>query len=362
MKIIQLAGGYYEMGQQHAQQVQHLRPRIMRAMRQRLKGLEPYEAGLRPYIAELASAWEEVALPTLEMLRGIAEGLKLKWESFFRYTIASYLEDRLQRPAYGEGCTVWAAWQPITRDGLPILAKNRDTRPEHQALSCLVRARPVKGYRYSYLTSAGSPAVFSSGMNEAGLAVADTRVTSRSVGPGMARYSVMMEILEHHSHVESALDYLRQVPHLGDGTLTLIDRAGNMAVFEAGHTTCNIIRPEHGFVASTNHFRSPQLRDDWIDRGPPELLGNSQNRYARVVAALQAAQGQVDVAWAQTLMADHGGRRATLAERRQHAICRHRQVEPLSPTVSSVVYLPQERRLLFADGRPCQVAFQAWPV
>lgn len=362
MKIIQLTGGYYEMGRQHAQQVRDLRPRIVRIMRQRLKGLEPYEAELKSYVAELASAWEEVAFPTLEMLRGIAEGLELKWELFFRYTIVSYLEDRLQRPAYGEGCTVWAASEPITRHAIPILAKNRDTRPEHRFLPCLVRARPVGGYRYFYLTSAGSPAVFSSGMNEAGLAVADTRVTPRGVGPGVARYSVMMEILEHHSHIESALDYLRQAPHMGDGTLTLIDRMGDMAVFEAGHTICNIRWPEYGFVVSTNHFCSPQLRDYWIDRSRPELSGNSQNRYTRVVAALQAAQGRVDADWAQALMADHGDRRATIAQRRQHAICRHRNVDPLSTTVSTALYLPQERKLLFADGPPCRVPFHAWSV
>jgi isopenicillin-N N-acyltransferase-like protein len=362
MKIIELTGSHYEMGQQHARQAQDLRSRILKAMRRRLKSLEPYSAELVPYVAELTSAWEEIARPTLEMLRGMAEGLDLKWDPFFRYTIASYLEDRLQRPTYGEGCTVWTASEPITRHGVPILAKNRDYRPDHQLLQCLARAHSLQGYRYLYVTSAGSPAVFCSGMNEAGLAVADTRVTSQSVGPGVARYSVMMEILEHHNNVPSALDYLRQVPHMGDGTLTLIDQAGDMAVFETGHTTYSILRPEHGLVVSTNHFCGSPLRDCWVDRSPPELRGNSQNRRARVATALEAARGHVDAAWAQALMADHGGRRPTLAQRKQQAICRHRNVDPQSITVSTALYLPQEHMLLFANGQPCRVPFQAWPV
>ena len=133
------------MGRQHAWQVQDLRPRLAQFMRQRLRGLEPCKTELRPYIAELASAWEEIAWPTMGMLRGLAEGLEFNWGTFFRYTIASYLEDRVQRPAYGEGCTVWAASGPITHQGLPILAKNRDYRPDHQALQCLARAHPVQG-------------------------------------------------------------------------------------------------------------------------------------------------------------------------------------------------------------------------
>lgn len=362
MKVIQLEGSYYKMGWQHARQVQDLRPRIAKAVRRRLSSLEENEVDLRPYIVELASAWDEIAWSTVEMLRGIADGLELRWERFFRYTIASYLEDRIQRTSYGEGCTVWAASGSVTHHHLPILAKNRDYRSEHRFLPCLARAQSPQGYRYLYATSAGSPAVFSSGMNEVGLAVADTRVNSCAVGPGLARYSVMMEILERHSDVASALDYLRQVPHIGDGTLTLIDQRGDMAVFEAGHSTHSILYPEDDFVVSTNHFCGPPLRDCWIDRNPPELRGNSQNRYARVATALQADRGQVNVAWAQGLMADHGDRRASVAERKRSAICRHPRVDPLSPTVSTALYRPQERTLLYADGRPCQVAFEAWSV
>lgn len=362
MKIINLTGSFYEMGRQHARQVQDLRPRLAHFMRQRLRGLEPYKTELRPYIAELTSAWEEVAWPTMGMLRGLAEGLDFKWEPFFRYTIASYLEDRVRRPAYGEGCTVWSASNAVTRHGAPLLAKNRDIRPGHRSLQCLVRARSFEGYRYLYVTSVGSPAVFSSGMNEAGLAVADTHVGTSDMGPGVARYSAMMEILEHHNSVASALDYLRQVPHMGDGTLVLIDRTGGMAVFEAGHSAHNIILPERDFVVSTNHFCGPQLRDCWTDHSPPELQGNPQNRYERVVKALQAARRGVNANWAQELMSDHGGSQPTIEQRRQQAICRHADIDPLSTTVSTALFLPQERTLLFANGQPCRVPFQAWSV
>jgi hypothetical protein len=362
VKVIKLIGSYYEMGRQHAQQVQDLRPRLVEAIRQRLRSLEPYEAELEPYVAEIATTWEEIAWPTMGMLWGMAEGLDLKWEPFFRYTVASYLEDRVQRPSYTEGCTVWAASNSVTRHGAPLLVKTRDTRPEHQSLQCLVRAHSFHGYRYLYVTSAGSPAVLSSGTNETGLAVADTHVASLGIGPGIARYSAMMEILEHHNSVVSALDYLRQVPHMGDGTLVLIDRTGDMAVFEAGHSAYSIIMPERDFVVSTNKFCGAPLRDHWTDRSPPELQGNSQNRYARVATELGAARGEVDTIWAHKLMGDHGGSQPTMSQRRQHAICRHSDIDPLSTTVSSALFLPLERKLLFADGQPCQVPLQAWPV
>ncbi len=362
MKVLELKGRHYEMGRQHARQVQDLRPQIAEVIGQRLQTLESYQTSLRPYVAELVAAWEEIARPTLDMLRGIAEGLTLEWEPFFRYTIASYLEDHIRRPADAEGCTVWAAAASITRDGLPILAKNRDYRTTHQVLQGLARVQPVKGYRYLYVTSAGSPGVFSSGMNEAGLAVADTHVAPLAIGPGIARYSVMMEILEHHNNVASALDYLRQVPHLGDGTLVLLDLAGEMAVFETGHATCGVLLPEQHFVVSTNHFNSPQLRDGWVDRYPPELRGNSQSRYAKVGSALKAAKGQVDASWAQQFMADHADSASGTGHSQQYAICRHAENGSQSATISTALFLPRERTLLFANGHPCQAEFQAWTV
>jgi isopenicillin-N N-acyltransferase-like protein len=362
MKVLELSGDHYQMGWQHAQQVRDLRPQIVKAMRQRLKSLSVCETDLQPAITELTSVWQEVAQPTLAMLRGIAEGLDLKWSSFLRYTLASYLESRFQPMACGDGCTVWAATGSITRGGVSILAKNRDYRPNHPRLACLARARPAQGYGYLYATSAGSPAVFSSGMNEVGLAVADTHVTSLDVGPGVARYSAMMEILEHHHSVASALDYLRQVSHTGDGTLVLADSGGELAAFEAGNTTCAILRAEHDFVVSTNHFRSPELCTRCQDLSRSELQGNSQNRHARVTAALEMASGQVDVAWAHALMSDHGGRRPSTLGRRQHAICRHSRVDPPYVTISVAVYMPQARTLFFGNDRPCRAVLWAWPV
>lgn len=353
MRVLKLAGTHYEMGRQHGYQVRNLRPAILQTMEQRLARLPQSEAETQQLILELLSVWEALGRSTLEMLRGMAEALELEWEPFLRYTIASYLEDRALRTTHHQGCTVWAAAAPITASGAPLLAKNRDYRPNHQRLQCLAYAHPEKGYRYVYLTSAGSPGVFSSGMNEAGLAVADTHVTSVDMGPGLPRYSVEMELLEHHTSVNAALEYLSSIPHIGDGTLVLIDAEGDMAVFEAGHTWQGVVCAEAGFVVSTNHFVTTPLSDQWRDCNPPALRGNSQRRYEKVKAALQTNCGQVTVGWAQQFMTSHG--------EPHDAICRHAELDSDSATISTVLYLPKAGQLVLAHGQPCQVAFQTWP-
>lgn len=350
-RVLELAGDHYSMGRQHAEQVADLKPLIEAAMQERLEALWRLTTDITPHLNELVSVWEQAAKSTLDMLRGIADGLDLDWETYLRYTVASYAEDLANAANVTDGCTVWGAAGSVTKDGVPLLVKNRDFRPEHQQLQCLARATPEDGYRYAYVTSAGSPAVFSSGMNEAGLAIADTHVVSSDIGPGVARYSAEMEVLEHHETVESALEYLQSVPHLGDGTLTLVDRSGDMAVVETGYSAVGVVRPEQDVVVSTNHFVTPDLRNAWTAEGDPSHGINSKPRYTYVTLTLADHIGaqDVDAGWAHGLMSLHAGNGRTL--------CRHPDAESDSATISTVIFLCAEGRLQFANGQPCQAAF-----
>jgi isopenicillin-N N-acyltransferase-like protein len=355
IKQIQLAGDHYAMGQQHGRQVAGLQPFLVAAIQSRLDALDKLEIDLKIYISEQLELWKEAARSTLDMLRGMGDALDLPGERYFNYTIASYLIDRAHgSSSNGQGCTVWGAAGPVTVGAEPLLAKNRDYWLDHRQLQCLASARPHRGYRYQYLTSAGSPGVFSAGMNESGLAVADTHVASLDIGPGLPRYALMMEILEHHDRVRSALDYLRAAHHVGNGTLALVDAAGDMAVFETGHSHPGTVLPEAGYVVATNHYVTPGLRDQWVEREPPGLQGNSQARYSRVRQALQGACGRVDLAFAQEIMSSHGGP--------LDSICRHPEIDPRSGTISSLIFRPQMNTLYLADGLPCQTAYHAYPL
>jgi isopenicillin-N N-acyltransferase-like protein len=355
IKQIQLTGDHYAMGYQHGRQVLALQPFLAAAMENRLADLKKLDIDLQSHIREQLALWQETARPTLDMLRGMSDALGLPGERFFKYTIASYLTDRANlTSAQVQGCTVWGAAGPVTVGGEPLLAKNRDYWFDHRKLQCLANARPSQGYRYQYLTSAGSPGVFSAGMNEAGLVVADTHVASLDMGAGLPRYALMMEILERHDRVQAALDYLYTARHVGNGTLALLDAAGDMAVFETGHTHPAAVLPEAGCVVTTNHYVTPGLRERWIERQPPGLQGNSQARYARVAQALQEERGRVDLGWAQALMSSHRGP--------LDSICRHPEIEPNTGTIAAMIFRPQAKTLYLADGLPCQAAYQAYPL
>jgi predicted choloylglycine hydrolase len=354
--LITLGGTHYEMGRQHGLQVVRLRPLIVEAIKARfaqIKSDGPDE-GFESLVRETAGVLREVDPPTLEMIRGQAEALGLEFDTLLCYDLVSYLRDdlltRQTANSASEGCTTWAAVGSATADGEPLLVKNRDYRSEHLPLQVLVTASPTVGYRYIYGSSAGSPGVFNSGMNERGLAIADTNVCSTDIGPGLPDYSLMMHILEEHDTVRSALDYASSVPRMGRNNLILADARGDLAVVELGYHHLAVVEAQNGIVVNTNHFVSPSLKESFVDRTLPPMQGNSFHRYDLVRRELEAARGSINVAFAQRLMATHAGPLAS--------ICRHLELSGQSATISTAIYQPARRALGFCHGYPCQSPYQ----
>lgn len=350
MRILSLRGNHFQMGVQHGKQVQDIRPLILSSIETRLDALARNGGLDASAIGAVSQVWRVSARSTLAMLEGISESLAIPIERLFQYAIASYLEDLVHPRMHSEGCTVWAAAKSTTRDGTPILVKNRDYYDRHIPMRAIVYAAPEPGYRYICATSAGSPGVFSSGMNEHGLALADTHVASRDIGPGLARYILMMNLLEQCTTVSNALSYLRSVSCMGAGNLVVIDAQGDMAVVENGYRQSGFVRPVEDYIVATNHFTSVEMQDANMAAGTsPGSYDETHGRYATAQSQLQQFRGTLDPNAAKQIASHHG----------PPAICRHRPQNE-SDSISAAIFLPARRQLLFCNGWPCQGSYETY--
>jgi len=355
--LLTLGGDHRAMGRQHGEQVRRHRDAIRQAIHARLAEVDDHPQNgcrFRALERKTRQAVLSHSPATAAFVRGQADALALEPEVLLRYALVSYLrDDLLTRGTAGEeACTTWAATGCATVNGQPIMAKNRDYRAEHLPLQTVSLVQPSDGYRYISVGSAGSPAVYCAGLNEAGLAVADTHVTSRGIGPGLPDFALMMEVLEHQRTVQGAVDYLRAVPRLGRNNLILADAQGEAAVFESGHTAWALFSTREGMLVNTNHRISPLLRRDVVDLDPPAVRGNSLRRYERVSEALKAARGGIDVDFAYGLMARH--------DPPLGSVCRHPMEGCESQTIASCVFVPVDRVAYFCHGLPCQGTYQAF--
>jgi hypothetical protein len=83
-----------------------------------------------------------------------------------------------------------------------------------------------------------------------------------------------------------------------------------------------------------------------VDTSPPQARGNTFHRYDKVASELNAALGHIDVPFAQQLMATHDGPLAS--------ICRHQIAGSESATLSTSIFCPAQRTMLFCHGLPCR--------
>ncbi|MGH2490532.1 MAG: C45 family autoproteolytic acyltransferase/hydrolase [Candidatus Limnocylindria bacterium] len=347
MRLLHLAGDHHAMGRQHAKQARQARSALERVVEARLGEWHERRADLaKSYVG----AVRRYAPATARMLDGIADGFGIDAARLWAYTASGWVDEQMGRgnaALAGEGCTAWAVAGSAGKRGEVILAKNRDYYRDHRELQVVCDAAPARGHRWFAVGSLGSPGVFSSGMNERGLCVADTHVSTRDLGPGIPRYAQMLEVLERCETVREAVRLIGSAPATGGGTLVLADSSGDLAVCELTHSGV-LVLPHADAVVATNHFSSPALRRRNVQRADHRP---SLRRRARVVAAVRS-DGPVGVEQAEALMARHGTE--------ESAVCRHAYPGRAGRygTISSVVYLPARHEVHLADGWPCTAPFQ----
>lgn len=277
----------------------------------------------------------------LAELAGIAEGFGLPEPELFRHLHLGTLRDlRSGARLAGEGCSSWAVGQGP--DG-PLVVKNRDYTGTHRGIQHLVwhEGPDITTGGMLCLGSLGSPGAYSSGMNRAGLALADTQIGARTHAIGWLRYFLMTRLLATCATVEAALATIHAVPHAGGGSLVMADRTGATAAVELGAAYVSV---ETGPLSlRTNHFLSPSLADDTLGSGADRISASSAARHAFLAARLPGQPWSI--AGAAALMATHPADGAP--------VCQHPEPGEDTSTLSSVVYAIAEGAVYWHDGNPC---------
>ncbi|MCC6306149.1 MAG: hypothetical protein IT545_13265 [Rhodobacteraceae bacterium] len=354
---VRLAGDPFARGRAQARAFPALAGAVAAAVDLRLS--DPAAAVTAPateaYTRAL-EAWTARHYPAiLAEIEGIGAGFGIAPYRLFAYLNASHAADLAQGATLAEGCTALAAGGPA---GGAIVAKNRDYRAEHVALQQVFHHEDPAwgGLGFLCVGSLGSPGNFSSGMNSAGLAVADTASRVRRHGVGMHRYFLLTWLLVHCRDVAAALEAIRALPHAGGGILVLGDAGGRVAAVELGpgHEV-GIEAPAAGrAVARANHFVLPATAALNLDTPATRAANCHSEARAAALAALAGAWGEgFAAADAAAVLARHAADGA--------GFCRHGGAD-ISTTISAAVWDTRARTLTLAPGNPCSAGWQRFSI
>ncbi len=187
-----------------------------------------------------------------------------------------------------EPCTLWAATGSGTADGMTILAKNRDWKPDQSHM--LRQVKPASGYSYLGLFAFGgdSPGL-KAGINEKGLAVV---TATASVIPKNERGTDEGDRINSHEILitfATVDEVLAQKERFTRSSYYMVADAEKVAVFEGapdGKTEVRII--DDGYIAQTNHYVSSSLK--WYNK---RASTSSKTRYERITKLLASKQGDL---------------------------------------------------------------------
>jgi isopenicillin-N N-acyltransferase like protein len=278
--------------------------------------------------------------PEMAELEGIATGFEIPSEELFAYLHLGILLDLVAN----EGCTAWAMrWGHGA-----LLAKNRDFRGEHRDLQevFLHRGPDPQALPYLAVGSLGSPGAFSSGINAAWLALADTAIDTTRHRTGWLRYFLMTRLLRTCRTVGAARALIADIPHAGGGSLVMADATGGAMVVEFGVDDPCVEAGER--LARTNHF----LRASGGRSAPDDPRAQSSTqRFATIQGFLQGSHN-VSLEQAAARMASH-------AEGEHEGLCRHGE-DGDTLTISTSLYVTDPPALHFAPGNPCSSTWKRY--
>lgn len=336
--VITIRGDAHTVGMAHAKATMHLRDDVasfVKSVRQAFPS--------QTVSQELDSITEVLAQhspDTLDQISGMAQVFELHENDMLLSVLQTYFDSLgKSEPGADQGCSVYA----YASDQATVLVKNRDTGKRFLNRQTILQVSDEKHYAWSALSTAGAPGVHSAGMNEHGLSIADTHVPSRKIGPGLPRFSMMMNMLQQCRTVEEALHYYRTTPSMGFGNLVLQDTAGAMAVIECGYDNSGIVETTGAFLTATNHFVTEAMSDAGLRAADGTAGLDSRKRKSLLDVQLkQLGDRVIDDPMAP--MQHH-------EEAPIGSVCVH---EEESPTISTVVMDPKHAVFGVAHGNPCR--------
>jgi hypothetical protein len=294
-------------------------------------------AEARRYLARQRAFAEEQSAPELAEMRGLCEGFGIDEGQVF----ALFHLSNLSGVHETDGCSAWARPSPA---GGAILAKNRDLSGSHRdGQETFLHVDPqAAGGPFFCVGTLGAPGAYSSGMNAAGLALADTSIQAPRHGIGWLRYFLMTRLLISCRSVADACAKIAAARHAGGGSLILADASGDVAAVELLHDGARISRDAPAY--RSNHFWCEDP-DTVRSRLSPAALKSTLGRRETLRAMLCAGVGLDEPDGIMRAMADHG-------DEQREPLCRHGGDDG-SHTVSTVVYRTVDLMILFSRGAPC---------
>jgi len=295
----------------------------------------------------------------IDELEGVAEGAGVDPLDVFAASIEELWTELTEAPTEGRGepspdssergkCSDLVATPPLTEEGATLVAHNNDLSPESEArlvaLEWSVDAEPR-------MFTIGIGPWISVGWNEAGLSLTGNELTPNDERVGIPRLLQVRDILRQSS-VDDAVKVALHADRASSYCNLLAHRDGTVVCVEGSASDAELIRPEGGRLAHTNHYVAERMLGF---EGDPEYAKHSAIRYRRAKSLLDemsAGDEPITTTALRAALGDHAGA--------PDSLCRHAEDGASSKTVFWCVADVSAGRVTYGHGNPCDSVDQEY--
>jgi isopenicillin-N N-acyltransferase-like protein len=233
-------------------------------------------------------------------------------------------------------CSDLVGCGPATADGHVWVGHNNDLEPDSEdeliALEWRVAGDPV-----SFTIGIGP--WISVGFNSAGLALTGNELSPSDDRVGIPRLLLVRDILRRRT-LEQAVSAALHPRRASSYNNLLSHRDGGVVSVEGSATDAELLRPQDGTLAHTNHYTSARMARYERD---PDATAGSQARQRSASAWL--AQGPVTPGLLRAALSDHTGA--------PDSLCRHIEDGAATKTVFWCIADVTEGTVRYGRGNPC---------
>jgi len=270
----------------------------------------------------------------LEEISGLAEGARLPYHSILLETAFPFTANPSSK------CTVVSVFGPTTIDGVPVVGRNYDFLLDFKRCNQL-RIVMGKGKEFSFVGGTVTILGVEEGLNSAGLFVGDAGLEPKELpsSRGLSSRQVMQLVLENCASVDTAIDFILQIPKFANnaGTCYLLADKKQAVVMEMGLNKSYVRKSEEGVLVASNAFLTPIVEE----MKPPDPTAFARCEFAKKY--FHEKRGNVKEKSMRELLLDHSV-----------PICAHNEIN----TLRSVTAKTNEPKMLVADGYPCSARFE----
>ncbi len=342
---VRLEGTPAEIGYQHGYL---LASEIQDAFRVVSLGLVHDSKKNWPFFREAAEKmlWPHVEAQYREELLGIADGLKAKgvkldlwdvvalnaWLELSPYYTTWYdKEHKIQTAARAtpEHCSAFVATGSFTKDGKVVIAHNNWTEyKEGSRWNIVFDIAPVQGHRF---IMDGMPGLIHSGddfgINDAGIAITETTIGHfTSFDPkGIPEFVRARKAMQYAASIQEFAAIMKEGNNGGYANNWLVADSKNNEIgsLELGLKNVNLIISKNGFFVGSNFPNNPALIAEETDFPVKDMGVTANARHLRWNQLMAENKGKIDVAMAQSFLADHYDSFAKKTDPNERTLCGH---------------------------------------